>query len=247
MLTKQNKTDLLEIAIIFSMFFLVVVIYVPVAIWEKEEFYEKESRNRMQNIYDIETFYSQLTGDYNLNYLEALSVVNAARDSTVADSLFFGEQKIALFGKEFLVDINESFNFEYDTTFGIKSFRKDTINDTTLQIAVYSKDLGRNDTSFIRKRDLSLYNQTEDFIGVVNEEPLKRIEAVEFYKTNIPDSTTFYCPLSKKPYFLEINEEGSQLSVSSPIDEPIVEPRYLIFAFRAGSHGVIQGGRRSWD
>jgi hypothetical protein len=247
MLTKQNKTDLLEIAIIFSMFFLVVVIYVPVAIWEKEEFYEKESRNRMQNIYDIETFYSQLTGDYNLNYLEALSVVNAARDSTVADSLFFGEQKIALFGKEFLVDINESFNFEYDTTFGIKSFRKDTINDTTLQIAVYSKDLGRNDTSFIRKRDLSLYNQTEDFIGVVNEEPLKRIEAVEFYKTNIPDSTTFYCPLSKKPYYLEINEEGSQLSVSSPIDEPIVEPRYLIFAFRAGSHGVIQGGRRSWD
>ena len=180
MLTKQNKTDLLEIAIIFSMFFLVVVIYVPVAIWEKEEFYEKESRNRMQNIYDIETFYSQLTGDYNLNYLEALSVVNAARDSTVADSLFFGEQKIALFGKEFLVDINESFNFEYDTTFGIKSFRKDTINYTTLQIAVYSKDLGRNDTIFIRKRDLSLYNQTEDFIGVVNEEPLKRIEAVEF-------------------------------------------------------------------
>ena len=247
MLTKQNKTDLLEIAIIFAMFFLIVVIYVPVAIWEKEEFFEKESRYRMQNVYDVETFYSQLTGEYNPNYLEALSVVNAARDSTVADSLFFGKQRIVLFGKEFSVDINESFTFEYDTTFGIKSFRKDTINDTTLQIAVFSKDLGRNDTSFIRKKDLDLYSQNEDFIDVVNEEPLERVEAIEYYKTNIPDSTTFYCPLSKKPYDLEINSEGSQLSVSSPIEDPIVEPRYLIFAFRAGSHGVIQGGRRSWD
>ena len=105
MLTKQNKTDLLEIAIIFSMFLLIVVIYVPVAIWEKEAFYERESRHRMQNMYDVETFYSQLTGEYNPNYLEALSLVNAARDSTVSDSLFFGEQKIMLFGKEFSVDV----------------------------------------------------------------------------------------------------------------------------------------------
>ena len=247
MLTKQNKTDLLEIAIIFSMFLLIVVIYVPVAIWEKESFYERESRQRMQNMYDVESFYSQLTGEYNPNYLEALSVVNAARDSTVSDSLFIGEQKIVLFGKEFSVDVTESFSFEYDTTFGIKSFRKDTISDTTLQIAVFSKELGRNDTSFIRKKDLSLYNQNDDFISVVNEEPLIRVEAVEYYKTYLPDSLTYFCPLTNKPYFLQINNEGSELSVSSPIEETIIEPRYLIFAFRAGSHGVIQGGRKSWE
>ena len=247
MLTKQNKTDLLEIAIIFSMFLLIVVIYVPVAIWEKESFYERESRQRMQNMYDVESFYSQLTGEYNPNYLEALSVVNATRDSTVSDSLFIGEQKIVLFGKEFSVDVTESFSFEYDTTFGIKSFRKDTISDTTLQIAVFSKELGRNDTSFIRKKDLSLYNQNDDFISVVNEEPLIRVEAVEYYKTYLPDSLTYFCPLTNKPYLLQINNEGSELSVSSPIEEIIIEPRYLIFAFRAGSHGVIQGGRKSWE
>ena len=247
MLTKQNKTDLLEIAIIFSMFLLIVVIYVPVAIWEKESFYERESRQRMQNMYDVESFYSQLTGEYNPNYLEALSVVNATRDSTVSDSLFIGEQKIVLFGKEFSVDVTESFSFEYDTTFGIKSFRKDTISDTTLQIAVFSKELGRNDTSFIRKKDLSLYNQNDDFISVVNEEPLVRVEAVEYYKTYLPDSLTYFCPLTNKPYLLQINNEGSELSVSSPIEEIIIEPRYLIFAFRAGSHGVIQGGRKSWE
>jgi len=50
-----------------------------------------------------------------------------------------------------------------------------------------------------------------------------------------------------KPYLLQINNEGSELIVSSPIEETIVEPRYLIFAFRAGSHGLIQGGRKSWE
>ena len=165
-LTQQNKTDLLEVVIILALFFLIVVIYVPVAIWEEEAYYEKESRYRMQNAYDIESFYSRLTGEYNPNFLEALSVVNAARDSTVADSLYLGEQRVMLDGKEFFVDVDESFGFEYDTTFGIKSFRKDTIQDTTLQIVVFSDELGRNDTSFIRKKDLSSYQENDNFIGI---------------------------------------------------------------------------------
>ena len=100
-LTQQNKTDLLEVVIILAMFFLIVVIYVPVAIWEEENYFEKESRYRMQNVYDVESFYSRLTGEYNPNFLEAMSVVNATRDSAVADSLFIGEQLVVLSGKEF--------------------------------------------------------------------------------------------------------------------------------------------------
>ena len=56
-LTQQNKTDLLEVVIILAMFFLIIVIYVPVAIWEEEEYYQDLSRYRMQNVYDIESFY----------------------------------------------------------------------------------------------------------------------------------------------------------------------------------------------
>ena len=164
-LTQQNKSDLLEVVIILALFFLIVVIYVPVAIWEEETFYEKESRYRMQNAYDIESFYSRLTGEYNPNFLEALSVVNAARDSTIADSLYIGEQSIMLEGKEFFVDVDESFGFEYDTTFGIKSFRKDTVQDTTLQVVMFSEDLGRNDTSFIRKKDLGSYQSNDNFVA----------------------------------------------------------------------------------
>lgn len=246
-LTQQNKSDLLEIVIILALFFLIVVIYVPVAIWEEETFYEKESRYRMQNAYDIESFYSRLTGEYNPNFLEALSVVNAARDSMIADSLYVGEQSILLEGKEFFVDVDESFGFEYDTTFGIKSFRKDTVQDTTLQVVVFSEDLGRNDTSFIRKKDLGSYQSNDNFVGITREEPMERVEAIEYYKTYIPDSTTYYCPLTSDNYIMEISDDGSELMISSPIQDPVVESYYLLFSFRAMNHGVIKGGRRSWE
>ena len=246
-LTQQNKTDLLEVVIVLAMFFLIVVIYVPVAIWEEEDYYEKESRYRMQNVYDIESFYSRLIGEYNPNFIEAMSVVNATRDSTVADSLFIGEQYVRLSGKEFFVDVDESFGFEYDTTFGIKSFRKDTVQDTTVQIAVFAEDLGRNDTSFIRKKDLPGYLDSDNFIGIVKEEPLERVEAIEYYKTFIPDSTTYFCPLTNNEYVIEISEDGTDLIVSSPIVDPIIESHYLIFSFRAASHGAIRGGRQSWE
>ena len=41
-LTDNNKNDLLELIIIFSIFLLIVVIYVPVAIWEEEESFKKK-------------------------------------------------------------------------------------------------------------------------------------------------------------------------------------------------------------
>ena len=246
-LTKNNKTDLLEIAIILAMFLLILVIYVPVSIWEEENYYKKESRYRMQNLYDVEAFYSRLVGEYNLEFLEALSLVNAARDSTIADSLFVGEQTIRISEKEFAVNVDESYRFEYDTTFGIKSFRKDTIQDTTIQIHVYSEELGRNDTSFIRKKDLVTFQNSSDFLGIIKEEPIERIQAIEYYKTFIPNDSTYYCPLTKKPYIIEINEDGTELTVSSPIDEPIIRSEYLLFAFKAVSHGMIKSGRKSWD
>lgn len=246
-LSKQNKTDLLEIAIMVALFFLIVVIYVPVAIWEEENDYTKESRYRMKNLYDVESFYSTLTGEYNPDFLEALVLVNSTRDSALADSLFIGEQTITINGKEFSVDVATSFGFEFDTTFGFKSFRRDTVLDTTLQIAAYSEDLGRNDTSFIRKKDLESYESDENFIGIVKVEPLKRVEAIEYYKTYLPDSSIYYCPLTNEPYQMAITEDGSGLKVSSPIIETIIEPRYLLFSFKANSHGIIRNGQKSWN
>jgi len=246
-LSQQNKTDFLEIAIILAMFFLIIVIYVPVAIWEEEAHFRKESRHRMQNLYDVEEFYSRLIGSYNPNFLEAMTLINAARDSVVADSLFIDEQQITIGGKVFIVDIGESFEFEFDTTFGFKSFRRDTVNDTTVQIALYAEDLGRIDTSYIRKKYLSGYESEENFIEIVKEEPMKRVEAIEYYKTYLPDSSNYYCPLTNIPYQMEIGEDGASLKVSSPIKETIKESRYLLFSFKANSHGIIKDGQQSWD
>ena len=129
-MNQQNKSDILEVFIILAMFLLIVVIYVPVAIWEEESYYEKESRYRMQNVYDIQSFYSRLTGEYTNSFFEALNVVNSVRDSTIADSLYIGEQNLVIGNQKYLIDVNQSYGFEFDTTFGFKSYRKDTVVDT---------------------------------------------------------------------------------------------------------------------
>ena len=85
----QNKlSDLLELAMVLAFLFLIFVIYVPVFIWAEEHDYEKRSRFNMQNIYDVEVFYEQLTGSYSPNFFEAMHVVNSARDSLLGDSLY---------------------------------------------------------------------------------------------------------------------------------------------------------------
>ena len=246
-MNQQNKSDILEIFIILAMFLLIVVIYVPVAIWEEESYYEKVSRYRMQNVYDVQSFYSRLTGAYTPSFFEAFNVVNSVRDSTIADSLFLGEQNLVIGNQKYLIDVNQSYGFEFDTTFGFKSFRKDTLLDTIVQISMYSKDLGREDTSFIRKKELYSYKSLSDFNGIIKEEPIKRVQAVEYYKTYIPDTVNYYCPLTNEPYILGISDDGASFSVSSPISDPIIKRHYLLFAFKATNHGLIKGGRRSWE
>ena len=246
----QNKiSDLLELVMVIGFLFLIFVIYAPVSIWAEEKEYEKKSRFNMQNIYDIGMFYEQLTGEYSPNFYEAMSVVNSARDSLLGDSLFIGEQNLTLFGREYSVDINETFGFNYDTTFGFKSYRRDTILDTTVQIIMFSNELGRNDTSFTQKKYLKTYMEDPNFIEKLNEEPLKRVELIEYYKTFIPDSSTYNCPLSSDSYIVKIDNKNKNLRVISPInrENPYKDPRFLIFSLKSNGHGEINGGNRSWD
>ena len=76
---------------------------------------------------------------------------------------------------------------------------------------------------------------------------MKRVEAIEYYKTYLPDSSNYYCPLTNIPYLMEIGEDDASLKVSSPIKETIKEPRYLLFSFKANSLGIIKDGQKSWD
>ena len=143
--------------------------------------------------------------------------------------------------------MNQSYGFEFDTTFGVKSFRKDTLLDTILQISMYSQDLGREDTSFIQRKELYNYERLADFRSVLKEEPIKRVQAIEYYKTYIPDSVNFFCPLTRDPFNISISEDGSTFTVSSPISTPIIKRHYLLFSFKAKHHGSIKGGKKSWE
>ena len=42
-LKEQTKTDFLEVAMIIGILLLIIVIYVPIAIWEEERYYEKKA------------------------------------------------------------------------------------------------------------------------------------------------------------------------------------------------------------
>ena len=203
----------------------------------------------MQNIYDVEVFYEQLTGSYSPNFFEAMHVVNSARDSLLGDSLYVGEQSLTLFGRQYNVDIYETFGFNYDTTFGFKSYRRDTILDTTVQIIMYSQELGRNDTSFTQKKYLNTYMEDPNFIEKLSEEPLKRVELVEYYNTILPASFIYSCPHNTKPYIINDDNNNKKFKVVSPInrENPYKDPRFLIFSLKSNGHGEINDGNRSWD
>ena len=72
---------------------------------------------------------------------------------------------------------------------------------------MFSQELGRNDTSFTQKKFLSTYSQDPSFVANLGEEPLKRVELIEYYKTFIPDSSIFTCPLSGDQYLINIDNE----------------------------------------
>jgi len=226
---------------------MIFTIYVPKAIWEEEHDAETLSRFNMQNVFDVETFYSMLTDSFNTDGLWAMELVNAVRDSIMADSTYMGERTLSINGSLVSVNIPTGFDVDFDTTFGFPKVRRDTITDTTHTIAMYSPDLGRNDTIFIRHKKLAEFEDNENFVALVDTESKERSELTNYYDSYQPDSSMYYCPLTEDPYLIAVSDDKSGIRVASPITEMYKERRYLIFSFKAGSHGYINDGLRSWD
>jgi hypothetical protein len=80
-----------------------------------------------------------------------MHIINAVSDSVTADSNYVGEQKLNLLGKVINVNVPAGFGVEFDTTFGFHKFKRDTIADTTSTVIMYSEELSRNDTIFVRR------------------------------------------------------------------------------------------------
>jgi len=244
---RKKYSDLIELGIVFAFLFMIITIYVPSMIWVEEEEAAETARFNIQTVYDIEYFYRILTDDYEPDGLWAMNVVNAVRDSVLADSTYLGERNFELIGENVSVDIPEGFDVEYDTTFGFLKTRKDTLIDTIHTVVLYSEELSRNDTSFVTKDDLSLVMIEEGFISDLGFETKQRLEVVSYYDSYIPDSSNFYCPLTNEKIVVNIKDEGEIVRISSPIEGIYSEGRYLLFSFKTRNHGYIEDGSRSWD
>lgn len=244
---RQIRSDFLELFIVLSLIFMIISIYVPKAIWIEESIIAKKSRFNIQNIYDVEMFYNSLTDTFNADGEWAITLVNAIRDSLHADSTYLGERFLTLGGIGVAVDIPKGFDVEFDTTFGFPRTRRDTIIDTTHTIVMYSDDLGRNDTIFIQHKMLDEYEGNSNFVGRVGTEIKMRTELVNYYDSYQPSQSMLNCPLTNDPYKITVSDDISSVRVASPITEIYKERRYLIFSFKAQSHGYINDGFRSWD
>lgn len=242
---KQHYSDLLEFGIVLALLFLIAALYVPVGIWEEEEEINDLAYFRMQNIYNVENFFSTLTEEFTEDADLAISVVNAARDSITADSNFTGNQTIELMGNAYAVNIPEGFDVEFDTTFGVLKSRRDTVMDTILTIVNYDQEIQRNDTIYIQIKDLNMYETDPGFVGVYESVPTERVELVNYYDTFYPDSSFLICPVTNEQYTVQVDQNG--IRIDSPMKEPYKERRFAIFSLEIQEHGYIENGVPSWS
>ncbi|MBD3274744.1 MAG: hypothetical protein GF372_05500 [Candidatus Marinimicrobia bacterium] len=86
----------LNILIVILVGVLFAVIFIPKQIWNEEEIYREESRQRMTNLWKTEMVFRNLTGDYTELGSHAIQIVNAVYDSLTDGKDFYGEQLISL-------------------------------------------------------------------------------------------------------------------------------------------------------
>ena len=184
--------DYLEVITFFVFILILLVIYIPSLIWEEEDMYKEESRFRMQTVYNVENFHNILTGSYETDGKKAVTLVNAVRDSVMADSTFLGEQIVKLNGEEFLVDVPKGFDVEYDTTFGLRRISKETIVDTTVTVLMMSEETGMEDTVYVQKKNLFDAQEDTMFMGIVEETTFERVETVSYFDRRFRKETDPY-------------------------------------------------------
>ena len=247
LIKRKQYSDLIELFIVIAFLFMIITIYVPSAIWVEEKRAAEDARFNIQTVHDVEYFYKILTDGYEENGLWAMNVVNAVRDSVMADSTYLGERTFELAGESVNVLVPEGYDVEFDTTFGIHKTRRDTLIDTIHTVVIFSEEMNRNDTSFVTKRDLPTILIEEGFIADLGFEKKQRSEVVSYYDSYMPDSSNFYCPLTREKIAVNLKDEGEVLRVASPIEGIYSEGRYLLFSFKTRNHGYIEDGSRSWD
>ena len=170
-----------------------------------------------------------------------------------ADSLFVGKQQIDVSNTIHHINIDKGFDFRADTTFSIPEKIRSTTIDTIYMVSEYTDSLMKTtlDTTFVNSKMIKRRMNSPLFKEVISTEINERVEVVNDYlrrKYHLNDKLLF-CPLTKRPYILEIleSEDNEQVFiVKSPVKKTDSESRYLFFKYKPGNHGYVKDGVTSW-
>ena len=97
-LPNELVSVILDWGVVLAVVVLVVVIYVPKAIWAEEDRARDESRRRMTIIQAAEDFYRAITDNYTTDGPFLFKLISQTHDSLVGDTTFIGEQIVYVDG-----------------------------------------------------------------------------------------------------------------------------------------------------
>ena len=222
-------------------FILVMVIYLPTIIWQEENDVEKLGRKRMVIMDKVQNFYYKMSDTYQEDPLKAIRIVSALRDSTRADSNYYGKQILNLDGEKFEFDIIENLFKSYDTSFAFSYNLKDTVFDTLYQITLWNDNLRSFDTISISSKALN----SVEADTILSTEIVPRAATLTYYNPYYLTEEYATRPLIDKKYVIEFAED-KPLLIKDPIDFMYEEPRFVFFTFKDTCHGHIKNGEASW-
>jgi len=232
------------IAIVLGVLVL-LVIFTKSSIWTQEEKVRSLARWKMQQLWDAEGLYNQLTDEYNSDLKATLYFISQVRDSIYADSLYAEDQIIEFNGKKHKITIPEFWTVDYDTSFAYPYIAKDTNYVKIFTALEKNEETGNLDTVFLNEyRDKWIYSDSlwnGNIIDTVEEE---RIEEVQRYKPFKLDSNLLVCPLTKEKFTATLKD--GDLIIQSPTKGGISFKKYFFFTFKDTGHGSIKNGKTSW-
>lgn len=165
----------LDWLIFFSIILMVVMVYTPLSVWDEENHYRNLRRERMRYIADAEEFYYELTGEYTKEINKLFPLVEAAMDSLIADSTFFGKDlKINLKINQngnikdtvFSVTMDESFSTRVDTTFSKPDVSVMVVTDVLYKIGLRNEqNFSLIDTLWVNDKNFRNYESSSNYLG----------------------------------------------------------------------------------
>jgi len=219
---------------------LILVIYLPSVIWEEEDYFRELGRKRMTIVNKVQKYYRGMAGNYQTDPVLAMKVLTAVRDSTMADSNFYGLKTIKLPEGDFEFDVTQRFYLSFDTTFAFSYLKKDSVVDTIYQVLKYNDELFIYDTLFVNANNVAGFK----YDSLLSKDIQKRIQKNTYYRPYYLEEKLAYQPLIEEKFLIIADSEN--VIIKDPLKGEYKSPRFFVFAFKDTSYGYIENGEKSW-